>query len=121
VKKFLGIAIATLISSTLQADIKWDPTTCVYYSIPMTADINQREYNDLYWKCYGILFNLEAFYIGAGILDGKRFELDGETVRQQIFAYLRKVNTHTAYRFIEDIKKLKKLRDEKGWSPSLFL
>ncbi len=94
----VSMIFASLIISsfTLQADLQQDQTTGRFYSIPMSPNINQTEYNDLMQLC--------SLMCQARLMYSVIKDTDEETV-SMLHSYLQKVGTPTSKRLIADIKK----------------
>lgn len=85
----LAIVMFTLVGQA-KADIKYNDRTNRFYSLPATPDIDQREYNDL---CIQIALRMSTC--------SKTTNWD--TFGQEIFSYLKMLNTPTAHRLGGDL------------------
>ncbi|MFH1644485.1 MAG: hypothetical protein ABIA74_04910 [bacterium] len=94
-KKLFILILITIIVGKAKADMRFDLSSNPIraFSIPMTPDINQDEYHNLYIQC-GIRV---IFAINSGLM--------GKEIREQEYAYLKSIGTPTALRLLEDLKK----------------
>lgn len=82
--------------SVMQADVRWDYTSNRAYSVPMTNDINQI----YYWQLYLYISDMRWNMINNGSSCASR--------KKAIFEYLKALNDSTAKRLLEDMNKLEK-------------
>jgi hypothetical protein len=92
---FLGIMVA--VSTSLFADIVYDPMTNCYYTIPASPKINPAEYISLFQACVQIEYNM--------MLNNKGIWQSKKVVLKQISRYLKGVGTFTALRLLADLEK----------------
>lgn len=93
-----SVLFSNLISFSvpLLADMQQDPISGRFYSIPMSPDINQTEYNDLMQLC--------CLMCQARLMYAVTKDTDAETVKM-LHSYLQKIGTPASKRLIVDIKK----------------
>jgi hypothetical protein len=85
------------VSTSLFADIVYDPMTNGYYTIPASPKINTAEYIFLFQACAQIENNM--------ILNNKGIRQPKKVVLKQISRYLKGVGTFTALRLLADLEK----------------
>lgn len=93
----------------LSAEMKYNPSTYRYYSIPLKG-INQTEYHDLVWQCKDIMQQSDnefqahcAIYAGYGY-DSYMRNYDGG--KSKVDQFLQRLTTPTAVRLLNDLKEL---------------
>jgi len=92
-KKILVTLISLTIANFIFADIKYDPSTKKFHSIPASKSVNLDEYNALVEQMQFI----ERQCWNSGVY--------GKKVRDQIFSYLMLLKTPTSLRLLSDLKK----------------
>jgi len=104
-KKILLLTSLMILSFIpLFAELKRDPKTKRYYSLPLSG-INQTEYHLLVWKCKDVedqFLNMRARLAGGG---RSSFTVGGKEM--MITEFLERIATPTSIRLLEDLKKLK--------------
>lgn len=102
-KHLILIALVLGFSFPLLAEMKKDPVTNKFYSIPASPDINQEEYNELLFRCYWmsdqIIMSLQSF-------KGSNDKMVKQVIAASADSFLRAVRTKTAFRLITDLQKL---------------
>ena len=94
---FFLFAFMVTISTSLFADIVYDPMTNGYYTIPASPKINPAEYVSLFQACAQIEYNM--------MLNNKGIWQPKKVVLKQISRYLKGVGTFTALRLLADLEK----------------
>jgi len=96
---------------SLSADLKQDPKTARYYSIPATGDINQSEYHQLVWVCKDILnkyaqqhAQLLVQYPGA--CRSSSYDPENWAGKNAVTQYLQRIATSTSMRLLSDLVKI---------------
>ncbi len=99
------IFLCLTITANLSAQLKQDPKTFRYYSIPATREINKNEYHQLAWTCKDILKNYiqqkEALFAQYG--SGTRLG-DNHEGKAAVTQYLQRIATKTSIRLLEDLQ-----------------
>lgn len=96
-KKLLLSLLVLVPATSLFADMRFDPITGRFYSYPVTADINQLEYDNLFSNCVQISNNLKLWT--------SPLNPSFKDIFDHCALYLKTINTPTALRLISDIKK----------------
>lgn len=96
---FLNVIFANLIfpAVPLLADLQQNPTTGRFYSIPMSPDINQTEYDHLMQICCLMCSACLTYSVF-------KCNNDAEAV-SMLHSFLQKIGTPTSKRLMADIKK----------------
>ena len=92
----------------LYGDMKYDPATDTFFSLPRTKEVDQHEYERLVYS-YKEMF-VTTFGIARVIADEAN---NGQSITQQeknafrewFIRYLKNIGTPTALRLIQDIRK----------------
>ncbi len=93
-KKLLLLgAILSLSQSYVSADIKYDPTSLTFYSLPASPQVNCGEYNALVLQI--ALMQIQCWNSGVY----------GKKLRDQTSSYLKTLNTPTSLRLLSDLEK----------------
>ncbi len=109
-KKSILTTIFLCAASGLSAQLKQDPKTSRYYSIPNAREINQNDYHQLVWACKDILRNHErqhsAFF--AKYPDLRRssgYNLSLKAGNEAVMQYLQRIATPTSMRLLADLQE----------------
>lgn len=82
--------------STVFGDMKFNNESKSFYSLPVTPDINQSEYNDL---CFQIVLRLSTYR-----KDWNKNKVNA--AMQGVYSYLKMLNTPASLRLFQDVQRL---------------
>lgn len=110
-KKLIIMTLMIVSISPLIAELKRNPTTCRYSSIPATREINQDEYHQLVWACKDILSNyaqqheaLLAQY--PDLCRSSSYDPDNNAGKAAVLQYLQRMATPTSLRLLSDLQSI---------------
>lgn len=88
----------------LFAELKYNPTTYRYYSLPATPNINQDAYHNLVWQCKDLKQQHQAMVASSGGSGISSFAIHG--AQQMIRDHLQRIATPTSIRLLDDLKAI---------------
>ncbi|MEX0848611.1 MAG: hypothetical protein WD055_00080 [Candidatus Dependentiae bacterium] len=100
----LSILASCFILLNLNAELKQNPNTFRYYTVPNAPGINQGEYHQMVWICKNIIKQHYAYmtqFAGGG---RSSYGLNG--AQWKTTEYLQQVATPTSARLLADLKQI---------------
>jgi hypothetical protein len=109
-KLSISISILTFVLP-LYAELKRDPATYRYCSIPSSQEINQNEYHQLVWTCKDILEHYAQEHAALlaqypGVYRSGSYDPNNKAGKVTVLQYLERIANPTSMRLLADLKNI---------------